>query len=449
VGSGDLRKRAENQLRVQPTGASRKENDHDAQRILHELQVHQIELELQNEELQRAMAEIDAGLEKYTDLYEYAPAGYYTLSRDGIIQLMNFAGAAMLGIDRSRLIGRRFGLLISPEHRSAFNAFLKRAFVFRDKISGEFELISQGQWPQTVRIEAQRLPNEVDCRAVVVDISEHKRAEETQRRLNAATVTNSRLQKEIIRREAVEAALRRSEEVARRLLEESNNMQRRLRDMSRRILLVQEEQRKTISRELHDQISQTLVGINIYMTAFAKSVKTNPKNIERSAAPMMRLVTKAVEIVHRFAQDLRPPMLDELGLITSLISYIRAFPKPKGLRIQFRAFASEVPLDNEKRTVLFRVAQEALVNVGKHAKAANVKVSVLRVPGGVCLEIADDGKSFDISHMATERWSNRLGLVGMRERVEMVGGKFSIESAKGVGTTVQATVPMGKTRLNV
>jgi PAS domain S-box-containing protein len=431
-------------LRRQPAKTARAEVQPDIQRMLHELQVHQIELELQNEELQKAKAEADAGLKKYTDLYEHAPVGYYTLGDDGTIQMMNLTGASMVGIVRSQLIGRRFGLLVSTAHRPAFNSFLKRVFASRKKRSGDFELLGQGQWPQTVRIEAQCFPNGVECRAVVVDISEHKRAEETQIRLEAATTSNSKLKREIVRREAVEAALMQSEGNARHLLEESNKMQRQLRDMSRRILSVQEDQRKEISRELHDQITQTLVGINIHMAAYAKAVKTDPGSITRGAAPIRRLVEKAVQTVHKFAQDLRPAMLDELGLITSLVSYVRGFPKPNGMRIQFKAFARDVELDNAKRTVLYRVAQEALVNVAKHSKATKVDVTIFKVEDGMCLEVADNGRSFDVAYMATEKWGRHLGLVGMRERVAMVGGTFSVESAKGVGTTVRATVPLGR-----
>jgi PAS domain S-box-containing protein len=439
-----LRRRAELRLRKQQAGKARAEIQAETRRILQELQVHQIELELQNEELQKAKDEVDVGLRKYTDLYDHAPAGYFTLTSDGTIRLMNLTGANMVGQERSQLIGRRFGLLVSTEDRPAFNSFLKRAFAVRNRLSREFGLISKEQSPQTVRIEAQRLPNGVECRAVVVDISEHRRAEETQRRLEVATASNSKLQLEIIRREAVEAALKQSEGNARRLLRESNKMQLQLRVMSHRILQVQEKQRKEISRELHDQITQTLIGINIHMAAFTKAVTKDPKRVMRAAAPIRRLVTKAVETVHRFAQDLRPAMLDEIGLIPSLVSFLRGFHKPKSLQIQFRAYAREVPLDNEKRTVLYRVAQEALVNVAKHAEATQVEVTVLRVPEGVCLEIADNGMSFDVERMKKRELGKHLGLVSMRERVGMVGGNFSIESKKGSGTTIRATVPLGK-----
>jgi PAS domain S-box-containing protein len=442
---GGLRRRAEQRLRNQQlAGKARPKIKADTQRILHQLQVHQIELELQNEELKKAKDEVDAGLKKYTDLYEHSPAGYFTLSANGTIRLMNLTGASMVGIERSQLMGRRFGILVSPEHRPAFNTFLKRAFAVRNKLSRDFGLVSKGQSPQTVRIEVQRLPSGLECRAVVVDISEHQRAEETQRRLEVATASNSELQREIIKREMVEAALKKSEGNARRLLRDSEKMQLQLRIMSHRILRVQEEQRKAISRELHDHISQTLIGINLHMTAFAKAAKKEPRHALRSVAPMRKLVTRAVETVHRFAQDLRPAMLDEIGLVPSLTTYLSGFDKPKGLQIQFKAFAREIPLDNEKRTVLYRVAQEALVNVAKHARATKVEVTILSVPKGVCLEIADNGKSFDVERIKRKEMGNHLGLISMRERVGMVGGDFKIESKKGTGTIIRATVPFGQ-----
>jgi PAS domain S-box-containing protein len=427
---------------MQSGGAARIKTQADTQRILHELQVHQIELELQNEELQKSKAEVDAGLEKYADLYEYAPVGYFSLTADGTIQMVNLTGASMLGVERSRLVGRRFGLLVCSGHRPIFNSLLHQVFAGETKRSGEFELLRQGERPQTVRIEAQRLPNGLECRAVISDISERKQAEETQRRLTIATASNEKLKREIGKRRAVEAALSKSEMHARQLLEESNKLQGQLRDMSHRILKAQEEQRKQISRELHDEITQILVGINVQLTAFTKVATTNPKSIARAVVPMRRLVEDAVSAVHQFAQNLRPAMLDELGLIPSLISYLRTFSKPKDLKIHFSSFAKEVALDNDTRTVLYRVAQEALINVAKHAGATNVEVVVLKVPGGVCLEIADNGKSFDVSHVSKAKWSNRLGLVGMRERVEMVGGTLSVVSASGAGTIVRAVVPL-------
>jgi two-component system sensor histidine kinase DegS len=101
-------------------------------------------------------------------------------------------------------------------------------------------------------------------------------------------------------------------------------------------------------------------------------------------------------------------------------------------------------LEGDKRTVLYRVTQEALANVAKHARASVVKVLIMKARDGVCLEISDNGKAFDIGRLSSAEWGNRLGLTGMRERVEMVGGRFSVESSSGAGTTIRAEIPFGK-----
>ena len=153
---------------------------------------------------------------------------------------------------------------------------------------------------------------------------------------------------------------------------------------------------------------------------------------------------KSLRIVHQFARELRPASLDDLGLVPALLAYIEEFPKRKGRQIRLTAPDNIEPIDNDRRTVLFRVAQEALTNAARHSEASLVKVALLKNGKTVCLEIADNGKAFDVDRLASHNWNNRLGLIGMRERVEMVGGRFSIASSPGVGTTIRAEIPLGR-----
>jgi PAS domain S-box-containing protein len=276
------------------------------------------------------------------------------------------------------------------------------------------------------------------------NITARKRAEGALRRLEALTATNSKLTRQILQREAAEQALRESERHALQLLAEARLLQERLRHLTHQIVTVQEEQRKRISRELHDDITQLLVGIGVHLANFAKAAVLNPENIRKTITPLRRLVEKSVRIVHRFARELRPAMLDDLGLVPALKAYIDDLPRRKGRRIEFEGAGEFAELDNDRRTVLYRVAQEALINVGKHAKARVVKVSLSEVAAGACLEVRDDGKAFDVASLMSAKWNRRLGLVGMRERVEMVGGEFDVISISGKGTTVRAVVPLGR-----
>ncbi len=447
TGGGELRLRAEAMARHQLFQNARIATQADARRTLHELQVHQIELELQNEELQQAKAEVDAHLERYTDLYDFAPVGYFSIDEEGVILEVNLTGAALLGIERSRLTKRRFELFMAPQNRAAFTVFLKSIFGGHKKQVCETLLLREGRpvfWADLQAMSAFSAGGSKKwCRVAVIDVSARKHAEEAQRRVEDLAATNRHLEAEIVRRQAMVISLKKSEQHALQSLEEARQLQEKLRQMTHQLLMVEENQRKEISRELHDKICQLLVGINVHLAIFAKTAVSKPKDIGRTITPLRRLVTEGVSIVHRFARDLRPSALDDLGLIPALRSYIGEFPKRKGRKIQFTAFAGVEALDNDRRTVLYRVTQEALVNAAKHAGASVIKVTILKAKNGVCLEIADNGKGFSVARQMSAKGKQRLGMIGMRERVEMVGGSFSIESTPGKGSTVRALMPVG------
>ena len=273
-----------------------------------------------------------------------------------------------------------------------------------------------------------------------------KIVEALSRRTVELAASNLELNVEITQRKAAETALRKSERHYSELLEQSDRLQEQLRQLSRQILFAQEEERREISRELHDVIAQTLTGINVRLAALSKEAATNTKGLDRNIARTQRLVEKSVDIVHRFARELRPAVLDDLGLIPALHSFMKSFTARTGVRTHLTAFAGVEELETARRTVLFRVAQEALTNVARHAKASRVEVSLQKLPDGICMKIKDDGKSFQVERTLHANGGKRLGLLGMRERLEMVGGKFGVESAPGKGTTIIAQIPFGKIR---
>jgi two-component system sensor histidine kinase DegS len=261
------------------------------------------------------------------------------------------------------------------------------------------------------------------------------------RRSRDLTASNRQLKREIVRRLTAEQALRKSERHYGRLLKQSRHMQEQLRDLSRQLLTAQEEERKMISRELHDEIAQTLTGINVRLATLKLEAAANTRGLQKKIASTQRLVEKSVDIVHRFARELRPAVLDDLGLIPALHSFVKSFAKRSRLRINMRVLAGVEKLSSAKRTVLYRVAQEALTNVAKHARATRVQIDIRRSTGSICMEIKDNGKSFPVQRVLQAKGNKRLGLLGMRERVEMVGGTFKVESTSGQGTIVQAQIP--------
>ena len=268
--------------------------------------------------------------------------------------------------------------------------------------------------------------------------------EQLSRRTVELAASNLELSREITRRKAVEIALKQKERRYAQAIKESARLQEQLRQLSRQVLSAQENERKEISRELHDMVAQTLSGINIRLAALKAEAARDTKGLNRNIARTQRLVEDSVNLVHRFARELRPAVLDNLGLIPALHSFMKSFTERTGVRTRLTAFAQVELLNISRRTVLFRVAQEALTNVARHAQASQVEVSIRKVPAGVCLRIEDDGKSFQVQRVLLARGNKRLGLLGMRERVEMVGGQFEVESAPGKGTVIAAHIPVGK-----
>jgi len=262
------------------------------------------------------------------------------------------------------------------------------------------------------------------------------------RRTVELAATHRQLKREIGRRETAQNALKTSKQHYDQLLEKSRRMQEHLRLLSHEILSAQEEERRKISRELHDEIGQILTAVNVKLATLKRETTANTADLRRNIASTQRLLERSMNTVHRFARDLRPPLLDDLGLIPALHSHMKGFTKGTRIPVHFTASASVEQLAGDKRTVLYRVAQEALANVGKHAQASLVEVSVRRLQDAVCMEIHDNGKSFQVGRVLGAKRIRRLGLLGMRERVEMVGGDFTVESTPGKGTTIRARIPL-------
>ncbi len=230
------------------------------------------------------------------------------------------------------------------------------------------------------------------------------------------------------------------------MLNESERLHEQLRQLSRQVLSAQEAERKAISRELHDMVAQTLTAINVRLAALQHTASHDTDDLEQNIARTQRLVEESVDIVHRFARELRPAVLDDLGIIPALHSFMTHFTQRTGVRTRLTASAEVEQTNIVKRTVLFRVAQEALTNVARHAHASQVEVSVRKMPDGICMTIGDNGKSFQVQRVLLARGSKRLGLLGMRERLEMVGGRLEVESAPGKGTVITASIPFPKVR---
>ncbi len=256
--------------------------------------------------------------------------------------------------------------------------------------------------------------------------------------------TNRKLEAEIARRKRATRALEKSELHHRELFLKASRMQEDLRRLSNEVLHVQEQERHRISRELHDQIGGDLAAIDMNLGMLRRDGEDAPRSFMQKLSGVHRLLAQTMDNVHRFARELRPAMLDELGLLPALRSHLNGVGQHAGLRVLFRGCAAAERLSSEQKTVLFRIAQESLTNVAKHAHANRVALILRAHPTHVRMEIRDDGRSFPVARQLSAAGRKRLGLLGVQERVRLVNGRFNISSAPGKGTTVCVEIPLNK-----
>lgn len=262
------------------------------------------------------------------------------------------------------------------------------------------------------------------------------------RRTVELAAVNRELRLQVLRRKAGEVRLKESRKGHAQSVERSRVMEGQMRGLSRELLSAHEDERRRISRELHDVVAQTLTGINLRLSTLTAETAGIPKHIRSNIAHTQRMVEESVDLVHRFARELRPTVLDDLGLIPALRSFLESLTARTGIHARLTVFASIEKLDMGRRTALFRVAQEALTNAARHSHPSKVEVSIHLLAKCLTMQIKNDGDAFDAAGTMQRNRGKRLGLLGMRERIEMVGGTFSIESAHGKGATITARLSL-------
>jgi two-component system, NarL family, sensor histidine kinase DevS len=208
------------------------------------------------------------------------------------------------------------------------------------------------------------------------------------------------------------------------------------RDALRRVVEGQELERRRLARELHDETGQALTSILLGLRSVEDAAA--PEDVSRALADLRELVVATLQDVRTLAVQLRPKALDDFGLVAALERLVQTFAEASGVRVDVEARLGESRLAPEVETALYRIVQEALTNVVKHAGAANVSILLVRRKEAVTLVIEDDGGGFD----PDEARADGLGLVGMQERVALHDGRVTIESTPGAGTTLAVEVPL-------
>src|ERR1700736_3295415 len=333
------------------------------------------------------------------ELFKQAPQAVALMGVDHRILRVNKEFSRVFGYSSQEALGHRISELIAGEEaREEEQKYADSAAQGRRVDAEGVRRRKDGSslYVSMVRVPV-RLPNrQVAIYAIYRDISEHKQAE---------------------------AALRQTNE--------------RLQELSRRLFQVQEDERRHLARELHDQMGQALTAAKLNLQAAQRLEE--PSLIARKLDDGIAVLETLLQQARQISLDLRPPLLDDLGLVPALRWYLDQQAQRAGLRIEFFADPALERMSSEIETACFRVAQEALTNAVRHARARTVSVELHRTPEALHLVVRDDGIGFDVVRAQQDA---SLGLLGMRERVALVGGELDCKSAPGRGTEVHAFFPV-------
>ncbi len=252
-------------------------------------------------------------------------------------------------------------------------------------------------------------------------------------------------------KQSIDAVERANEDLEGRVEERTRELERLYRELRRRdesrgqllskVISAQEDERKRIARELHDETSQTLSALAMGLETTHASAQTEAMRARLAEAKT--LTGRALDELHRLIFDLRPSILDDLGLIPAIRWFAERHLQPLGIAVRCECAEIDQRFTPEFEIAVFRVVQEAITNIARHAEAETVLIECEPSGGDLVIDIEDDGRGFDPAAVTTSADTQRgLGLLGMRERVELVGGTVSVDSAPGRGTHVSVRVPM-------
>ncbi len=371
--------------------------------LVDELRQHQMELELQAKDLSLARETSEQNRQKYQDLYDYAPVGYLTLDRDGVILDANRTAGWMLAEDRDKLIGSHFNTFIAPESQAAWCLYMSKLIASKQQDQPELVLKkSDGSlFYALLDVGAVSVGNDVNIRLVLTDITKRKKAEKE---------------------------LHHYREHLEELVEERTE---KLRELARQLVDSQEQVQTTIGNELHDEVGQLLTYAALLLDRNLK--KPDQKLLEEAR----EIVGQVLSQIRNMSSMLSPRLLRTQGLPEALYSLIDEFRQRTGIAVTFACPHECNTVPEDTALAIYRIVQESLTNITRHAQATKTEIRITECVNELKLDIIDNGVGFD-----TEERTATNGLAGMKERAMAMGGECTITSKTGEGTRVSARVPL-------
>jgi signal transduction histidine kinase len=222
--------------------------------------------------------------------------------------------------------------------------------------------------------------------------------------------------------------------------DESEHSQDQLRKLYHRLEQVREEERTRTAREVHDHLGQVLTTIKLELSLLSNKLLDNNPAVKKSAKQLLEMSDNAIQTVKKISMDLRPPILDDLGIGEAIVWQTREFTRRTGIQCKFEDDLGDFELDLKRSTTLFRIFQETLTNIVRHARATEVCVTLYHNDGTVTLKVQDNGCGISSRQVSNVR---SLGLLGMRERAMVWGGNMLIRGIPNGGTTVNINIQKG------
>jgi PAS domain S-box-containing protein len=393
---GSARRSSPNRSTESERVKKRNLDEHERLSLVHELSVYQDELVAQNDQLKRAQSALEDTRDQFVELYDFAPTVYLTLDPEGVVRQCNLTATAFFGRSRQTLHGLPLLSFIHRKSRAQYMDFLRRCRSGDGADVGVELTMRTSDGRREVHLVCRpRRNNQPEYLTSIIDITERKE-----------------LERERERTAREHAAL------------------------ANRLLAGIDEERQRIARNLHDDVGQQLTAIRRMFGGAIRAAGPAAASRLRSVQQMIEGLDRRLHLV---ATELRPPALD-VGLVTAVEQFVERWAATIGIpaAVHIRGVAdAHVPPDTA--THLYRIVQEALNNVAKHAAALHVSVQLDRRGSEIVLIVSDDGRGFDLEQKRAE--TSLLGLVGMRERAQLVGGQLRIQTAPTKGTSISVCVP--------